>query len=63
MADKSFLDNINITDYITLEDIRDNHESLFTVMIYDTSKEIFLKDLNDRLKKIQEIKNSFKKKN
>jgi len=62
MTDKSFFDNINITDYNTLENIRDNHESLFTIMIYNTTKEIFLKDLNDRLKKIQEIKNSFKKK-
>ncbi len=62
MTDKSFIDNINITDYISLEEIRDNHESLFTIMIYNTSKEIFLKDLNDRLKKIQEIKNAFKKK-
>ena len=62
MTDKSFFDSISVTDYNTLENIRDNHESLFTIMIYNTSKEIFVKDLNDRLKKIQEIKNSFKKK-
>jgi hypothetical protein len=62
MADKSFFDNISTTDYITLENTRDNHESLFSIMIYNISKEIFLKDLNDKLKKIQEIKNSFKKK-
>ena len=62
MADKSFFDNISATDYITLENTRDNHESLFTILINNTSKEIFLKDLNERLKKIQEIKNSFKKK-
>lgn len=62
MSDKSFFDNISATDYITLENTRDNHESLFTILINNTSKEIFLKDLNERLKKIQEIKNSFKKK-
>lgn len=62
MTDKSFFDSISASDYITLENTRDNHESLFTIMIYNTTKEIFLKDLNDRLKKIQEIKNSFKKK-
>jgi hypothetical protein len=62
MTDKSFFDNISTTDYITLENTRDNHESLFSIMIYNINKEIFLKDLNDRLKKIQEIKNSFKKK-
>ena len=63
MTDKSLFDNISPTDYITLENTRDNHESLFTIMINNLSKEIFLKDLNDKLKKIQEIKNSFKKKN
>ena len=46
MVDKSFFDNISSTDYITLENTRDNHESLFTIMIYNTSKEIFLKDIS-----------------
>lgn len=41
--------------------IRDGHESLFTILIYDTDKEKILNDLKKRLEKIKEIKNTFKK--
>ncbi len=40
---------------------RDNNESLFTILIYDTDKEKFLLDLKKRLEKIKDIKNAFKR--
>lgn len=41
--------------------IRDGHESLFTILIYDTDKEKFYLDLKKRLEKIKDIKNTFKR--
>ncbi len=40
---------------------RDNNESLFTILIYDTDKEKFMSDLKKRLEKIKDIKNSYKR--
>ncbi len=45
-----------------LKFIRDNHESLFTILLYDKSKEEFLSDLKRRLEKVKDIKNTFKRK-
>ena len=41
--------------------IRDSHESLFTILIYDTPKETFIADIKSKLEKIKDIKNTFKK--
>lgn len=45
-----------------LAKIRDSHESLFTILTYETSREDFISDLKKRLDKIKDIKNTFKKK-
>lgn len=45
-----------------LSKTRDSHESLFTILVYETSKEDFISDLKKRLEKIKDIKNTFKKK-
>ncbi len=46
----------------SLSKLRDNNESLFTILIYDTSKEEFISDLKKRLDKIKDISNTFKRK-
>ncbi len=46
----------------SLANTRDSHESLFTILIYDVSKEEFLNDLKKRLDKIKSITNTFKRK-
>lgn len=45
-----------------LSKIRDNNESLFTILIYDTTSEEFISDLKKRLDKVKDISNTFKRK-
>jgi hypothetical protein len=40
---------------------RDNHESLFTILLHNFTKEEFISDLKDKLNQIKSIKNSFKR--
>lgn len=40
---------------------RDSHESLFTILVYNTNCDFIITDLTQKLKKIKEISNGFKK--
>jgi hypothetical protein len=42
--------------------ITDSHQSLFTILIYNTPLEQFINDVKKRLDKLKDISNSFKKK-
>ena len=45
----------------TFQDSRDNYESLFTILIHNASKKVLVKDIHERLRKIQNITKKYKK--
>ncbi len=45
-----------------LKYITDSHQSLFTILIYNTPLEQFINDVKKRLDKLKDISNAFKKK-
>jgi hypothetical protein len=46
----------------SLKYITDSHQSLFTILIYNTPLEQFINDVKNRLNKLKDISNAFKKK-
>jgi hypothetical protein len=46
----------------SLKYITDSHQSLFTILIYNTPLEQFINDVKNRLNKLKDINNAFKKK-